>query len=112
MEIQENYNETLAAYICHSRQKLKGCDFNSNNVTIHIFIKGLWDVHNITGKVYKELQTLLEVIKLVKKLNMVQQVTATLSPPTVDMMSSDYRCFVCGRKGHIGHNGPDVQYYN
>ena len=35
------------------------------------FFKGLWDVHNFTGKVYeKDTKTLLEIIKLVEKLNM------------------------------------------
>ena len=71
-------------------------------------------MHNsIAGKVYeKDPQTLSEAIKLVEKLDMAQQVTATLLPPTVNMMSGDDRCFVCGRKGYIGCHCPDVQCYN
>ena len=85
----------------------KRYDFNGDTTLIYIFIKSLWDVHNITRKVYeKDPQTLSEAIKLVK-LNMAQQVTATLSSPTVNMMSSDDRCFVCGKKGHIGHYSPE-----
>ena len=60
----------------------KRCDFNNDTVAIGIFIKGLWNAHNAVGKVYeKDSQTSSEVIKLVENLNMVQQVTATLSPP-------------------------------
>ena len=58
-------------------------------------LKGLWDAHNIKEKVYKkDLQILLEVIKLVEKLYMAQQVTSTLSSSMVNMMSCDDRCFV------------------
>ena len=39
-------------------------------------------------------QDLIGVIKLVEKLNTAQQVTATLSPPTMNMRSSDNWCFV------------------
>ena len=100
--------------LCASfKMEAKGCDFNCDTVAIHIFIKGLQDVHNITGKVYeKNPQTLSEVIKLVGKLNTAEQVTATLSLPTVNMMLSDDRCFICSSKGHIGHHCPDLQYYN
>ena len=109
MEIQQKGNWILAAYAHSFKMEAKRCD----TVAICIFVKGLWDTCNITGKVYKkDLQTLSEVIKLVEKLNTAQQVTATLSPPTVNMISSDNRCFVCGRKGHIGHHCSDVQCYN
>ena len=57
-------------------------------------------------------QTLLEVIKLVKKFNAAQQVMATLTSSAVNMMSNDDWCFVCGKTGHIGHHCPDVQCYN
>ena len=76
-------------------------------------IKGLLDTHNITGKVYeKDSHTLSEDIKLVEKLNMAQQVTAILSSPIANIMPSDYRCFVCGKKGHFGYYCPDAQCYN
>ena len=68
---------------------------------------------NDTGNVYeKDPQTLSEVIKLLEKLNMSQQVTATLSLPMVNMISSDDRSFVCGKKGHIGHHCPAAQCCN
>ena len=67
--------------------EVKGCDFNSDTTTICIFVKGLEDAYNITTKDYKkDPKTLSEVIKLVEKLNIAQQVTATMSPPTVNMM--------------------------
>ena len=43
---------------------------------------------------------------------MTQQVTATLTLPTVNMMPNDNRCFVCGKTDDIGCCCPDVQYYN
>ena len=62
--------------------------------------------------VWKDPQTLSEVIKLVEKLDMAQQVTATLVTPMVNLMTNNDRCFVCGKKGHIGQHCPDVQCYN
>ena len=62
-------------------------------------------------KIYeKDLQTLLEIIKLVEK--HVQQVTADLASPTVNMMLNKDWCFVCGKSGHIGHCCPNAHYYN
>ena len=55
--------------------------------------------HNIAGKVYeKDPQTLSEATQWVEKINTAQQVTITLSLPTVNMMSIDDRCCLCGRK--------------
>ena len=64
--------------------------------------KGLW----------KDPQTLSEVIKLMEKLNTTQQITATSSPPMVNMMSPNKRCFFCGNIYHIGCKCPDTQCYN
>ena len=36
-----------------------------------------------------------EVIRLVEKHNTAQQITATLTPAIVSMMSNDDTCFVC-----------------
>ena len=81
METQQRDNETLAAYVHHFKMETKRSDFNSDTANIHIFVKGLWDAHNITAKVYeKDPQILSEVTKLVKKLKAAQQFTATLSP--------------------------------
>ena len=87
--------------------------FNSNTATIYIFIKDFHDAHNTETKIYeKEPQTLSEVIKLVKKFNAVQQVMATLTSPTVNMMSDDDWCFVCRKTDHIGDHWLDAQCYN
>ena len=59
----------------------------------------------------KDTKTLAEVIGLVEKLNAVHQLTATLTPSTVSMMSSNHRCFICGCTGHFGHHFPDGQCY-
>ena len=75
--------------------------------------KGSQGTHNIAGKVYeKNPQTLSEVIRLVEKLNTAQEVTATLSPPMVNVMCNDDNCYVCRKKGHIGHHCPQAQCYN
>ena len=39
---------------------------------------------------------LAEVIRLVEKLSAAHQLTATLTPSTVNMMSGNDRYFVCG----------------
>ena len=103
MEILKRDNETLAAYVHHLKTEAKRCDFNSDTTNIHILIKGLQDTHNIVAKIYeKDTQTLMEVIKLVQKLNVAQQVTANLIPPTVNVMLNNDRCFVFSKTGHIG----------
>ena len=91
----------------------KRCGFNSNTAAICIFIKGFWDAHNTTVKIYKKgPKTLLEVIKLVKKFKAAQHVTATLTSSAVNIMSSNDWHFVCVKTGHNGHHYPDVQFYN
>ena len=51
----------------------------------------------MAAKIYeKDPQTLAEVIRLVEKLSAAHQLTATLMPSTVSMMSSDDTYFVCG----------------
>ena len=57
----------------------------------------------------RTLHTLAEVIRLVEKLNAAHQLTATLTPSMVNIMSGNDRCFVCGQIGHIGHHCPDIQ---
>ena len=97
----------LAAYVHHFIMKAKRDALNCDTTVICILVKGLWDAHKITANVYKKgCQNLLEVIKLVERLNIVQQVTVTLSPTTVNMMSNDDRCFACGL--HCSH----AQCYN
>ena len=97
MEIQQKDNEILVAYVLHFKMEAKRCDFNRHTAAICIFVKGLWEVQNFAQKVYeKDPKTLLEVMKLVEKFNTGQQVTVTLSPPTVNMMSSN-ALFVAGK---------------
>ena len=110
MEINKN-SERLAAYIHHFKMETKRCDFNNNTAIINIFLKDLRDANNIAGKVYeKDPKTLSEVIRSVENLNTAQEVTATLSPHTVNMMSNDENYFICGKKGHI--SCPEAQCYN
>ena len=95
MEIQQKDNETLAGYIHHFKTTAKQCTFGSDTVTSHIFVKGLWDVHITTAKIYeKDPQALAEVIRLVEKLNAARQLKATLTPSMVSMMSNNDRYFV------------------
>ena len=113
MEIQQRGNKTLAAYVHQFKMEAKRCDFNSDTAAICIFVKGLLDAHNITAKIHeKDPKTLSEVIKLVEKFNMTQQVTTLLTSPTVNMILNDDSCFVCGKIGHIGCHCPDEQCYN
>ena len=113
MEIQQRDNKTLAEDVNSFKTEAKRNNFNSDTATICIFVKGLWHTHNITGKIYKkDPQTLPEVIKLVEKLNVVQQFIATLTFPRVNVMSKNDRCFACGKTGHIGCHCPDGQCYN
>ena len=66
-----------------------------------------------TAKIYeKDPQTLAEVIRLVEKLNVAQQLTATLIPSMVSMKSNDDRYFVCGQIGHFGCHYPNAQCYS
>ena len=70
MEIHQKENENLAAYVHHFKTAAKQCAFDNDTVAIHIFAKGLWDVHTTAAKIYeKDPQTLSEVIRLVEKLN-------------------------------------------
>ena len=65
-------------------------------------------MHTTAYKIYKKgPQTLSKVIRLIEKLNVAQQLTAMLTPPTVSMMSNNDRCFVCGWTGHFGHHCSD-----
>ena len=49
MEIQQKDSETLAAYIHCFKTAVKQCTFDNDTVAIHIFVKGLWDVHTIAA---------------------------------------------------------------
>ena len=54
MEIQQRDNKILTAYVHWFKTEANQCDFNSDTIAICIFVKGLWDVHNITAKIYEK----------------------------------------------------------
>ena len=56
-------------------------------------------------------QTLAEVIRLVENLSAAHQLTATLTPSIVSMISGEEKCFVCGGTSHFGCHWPDAQCY-
>ena len=79
-------------------------------MAICIFAEGLRDVPTITSKIYeKNPQTLAEVIRLVEKLSAIHQLTATINPSIVSMMSGHDRCFVFGWTGHFACHCHDAQ---
>ena len=66
-------------------------------MAIHISVKGLRDTPSIASKVYEKVpQTVAVVIRLFEKLSAAHQLTATLTPSIVSMMSGDDKCFGCG----------------
>ena len=74
----------------------KLCTFDNDTVSICSFGKGLWDSHTTAAKIYeKDPPNLSEVIRLVEKCIAAQQLTGTLTPSMVSMMSNTDRCFVC-----------------
>ena len=79
--------------------------------TIRIFIKGLRNAHSLATCIYeKGPQMLSDAISKVEKLNAVQQLTATITPPsTVNMMSNEDRCIQCQGHGHIARNCPNIR---
>ena len=96
--------ESLAVYIHHFKREAKRCNFTSNAATIRIFVKGLKDTHTLATRIYeKGLQTLVDTISEVEKLQATQQLAATLiASSTVNMMSNEEDCCLqCREAGHI-----------
>ena len=90
--------ESLAPYAHWFKTEATRCNFTNDMSSVRIYIKGLKNAHSLATCIYeKGLQTLNDVISEVEKLNAVQQVTATITPPsTVNMMSNDEeRYFQC-----------------
>ena len=109
VEIQQKDNETIAAYIHYFKTTAKWCTFDNDTVAIHIFVKGHGDAPTIAPKIYeKDPQTLAEIIRLVEKLNAAHQLTATLTPFMIIMMSGDDKVFFYGWTGHFGCHCPDA----
>ena len=103
MEIQQKEKESLAAYIHCFKREATRCNFTNNTTTIRIFVKGLRNAHTLATQVYKKSpQTLVDAISKIEKLQAVQQLTATLIPSTVNVMSHEEDCcFQCHDSGHI-----------
>ena len=81
MQIQQKDNETLTAYMQCFKTSAKQCAFDNDTAAICIFVKGLWDVHTTTNKIYeRDPQTLAEVIRLVEKLNAAHQLASRQKP--------------------------------
>ena len=79
MEIQQKDKVSLAAYIHCFKREASSCKFNNDAATIRIFIKGLKNATTLATRVYeKGPQSLADAIKEVEKLQVAQQLTATL----------------------------------
>ena len=82
--------------------------------TIRIFTKGLKNAHSLSTHIYENgLQTLNDAISEVEKLSVIQQLTATITPPSmVNMMTNnDDRCVQCQEHGHIARHCPSIRYF-
>ena len=104
VEIQQQGKESIAAYIHQFKTEAKRCNFTNDVATIRIFIKGLKNAHSLAAHIYeKGPQMLTDAISEVKKLNAVQQLTATIIPPSkVNMKSHEEDCcFQCQEQGHL-----------
>ena len=111
MEILQKEMESLTAYIHCFHIEAKRCNFTNNTTTIRIFVKGLRNAQMLAAQVYvKGPQTLAAAISKVKKLQAMQQLTATLIPSsTVNVMSHEEDCcFQCQESGHIAQHCPNI----
>ena len=93
MEIKQ-WEDSLTAYIHQFKTEAKRCNFTNDAATIQIFIKGLKNAHILATCIYgKGPQTFSNAVSEFEKLNVVQQLTATITPSsTVNMMSNDEEC--------------------
>ena len=112
METQQQEKESLAAYVCKFKREVKRCNFTNDVATIKIFIKSLMNAHSLATCIYeKGPQTLSDTISKVEKLIALQQLTATITPPSmVNMMSNNEdHCFQCQEHGHTARNCPNLR---
>ena len=112
MEIQQQEKESLAAYVHQFKTEAKRYNFTNYTARIRIFIKGLKNAHSLATHIYEEgPQMLSDVISEVEKLNAVQQLTATITPPSMVnmMLNSEDNCFQCQEQGHIARNCPNIR---
>ena len=114
MEIWQQEEESLAAYVHRFKTEAKRCNFTNDAATIRIFIKGLKNAHNLATHVYdKGPELLTDAISEVEKLKAIQQLIAMIIPPsTVNMMSHEEDCcFQCQGQGHVAQNCPHIRCY-
>ena len=112
IKIQQWEKESLAAYVHWFKAEVKRCNFTNDVATIRIFIKGLKNAHSLDTHICeKGSQKLSNVISVAEKLNNVQQLTATITPPsTVNMMTNGKdRCLQCQKHGHTARNCPNIR---
>ena len=113
-EIQQQEKESLAACVHWFNTEARRCNFLNDAAIIWIFIKSLKNAHSLATCIYeKGPQMLSNAISKVKNLNAMQQLTATITPPSmVNMMSNDEDCcFQCQEHGHIARNCPNIRYF-
>ena len=99
-------------YVHQFKTEAKRCSFTYDAATIRIFIKSLKNAHSLATCIYeKGPQMLSNAISEVKKLNAVQQLTATITPPSmVNKMSNDKDwCFQYQECSHIARNCPSIR---
>ena len=112
MEIQQNDKDTLASYIHYFKIAAKKCAFDNDIVVICSFVKGLRDAPSIASKLYERTPKLwLMSSDLLRCSVQHTQLTATLTPSAVSMMSGNNRCFVCEWTDQFGCHFLDVQCY-
>ena len=112
MEIQQREKDPLATNVHRFETDARRCNFTNDAATIWIFIKGLKNAHSLATCIYENgPQMISDAISKVKKLNAIQQLTATITPPSmVNMMSNDENCcFQCQEHGHIARNYPNIR---
>ena len=98
MEVQWQEKESLTTYVHQFKPEAKRYKFTNDATIIRIFIKGMKNAHSLATHIYeKGPQTLTYAICEVEKLNAVQQLAATIIPPsTVNVMSHEEdHCFQC-----------------
>ena len=112
IKIHQQEKESLAAYIHWFKTETRRCNFTNDVATIRIFIKGLKNAHSLASHIYeKGPQMVNDTTSKVEKVNAVQQLTATITPPSmVNMMkNNEDKCFHCQEHGHIARHCPSIR---
>ena len=103
--------ESLAAYVHCFKCEANTCKFDNDAATIRIFIKRLKNAHTLATKFYeKGPQSLADTIREVEKLQVAQQLTSRLLPPSLvnTMSSDDDKCFQYQETGHMACYCPHI----